>query len=570
VFASGLALTLTLAVTTSAGVDGAKFEREFKGAKTPLQRSKVAEQLSSDVAELKSWELVLADEYWNVRWPVAERITKLETKEARQKVAAAMAAAKDPNVRLQLLWAYSQSSLLEPVEFEPLHRVLKDEKESTAAKALALRAMWVWPFARPTTATINHSDEEREAIEERAAAIHAVAQPVVKGNFKAYLDFLKYMQTDPKFSKRLDPKKNDKDARLLQWLTVFGLEKLSSEEGTENLAAWEIIWQKAEQEDYRLTYRWDEDRANLQIGDVSANARTAERRKVKRETGVHLLLMPEDKSDLYFAPYEREFIQYFKLSSFIMPDGAKWGRKNDDKSYYYPIDKVAEFFKEHRRSQQGGMFGMVCVGEAAYIAMEYAKFDPDGCAFIVCIGAWPSNNQMSQGRTQGENSKRLDVKNWYLSLWYEDPNGIEKDPEKKFHCDAGELTHRFADPRNPDIYYVRDRIDAAPGVASSGLQPIIDDAYAVKAKGVTVPALFIFGEADETSNEKKLKGEFTRMFQNAKFVTMKGTSRMPWLEDPMGFLDEFELFMKEKKVWDRIEKFKEKEAEEKKGKGGKK
>jgi len=563
----GLSITASISDVRADEKAAAAFEREFKAAKTPLERSKVVEKLDSDIELLKAYEVVLGDSYWRVRGTVINKLQSFGSAEPRAKIAEYMVGIKDEKVRHQMVWAYCNSNYASADELKPIHALLKNPKESDDIKATALRSMWRWlakPLPVPATADTEQEKAKKEA---ERKAIQDFMQPILKANFKAYLDFLKHLKTDKDYKKKLESKKPDADARLLLWLTVEGLERLTSEERGDSVDSWEIFWQKVEADKLELKYRLDDEREQLKIGETAVSARTAVREKVKKLTGVHMVFMPDDQSDLYFAPFDREFTQYFKTSSFIKPDGEKWGRANDAESYFYPDAQVAKLFAEQRKAA-GGMIGMLTVGTAGYLAMEYAKGDPDGCAFIICIGGWSGNDVMIGGRQQAEQSKREDIKYYYQALHYKDPNGIMTNDEKRFHALTGQYSHRFSDPFDPDIYYLINRLEAAPKQERSGKTTLVDPQYEIKGKGFTVPSLFIIGEDDEAANPGKAK-EMLKLFPNGKLVIMKGTSRMPWLEDPITFFDEFETFMKEKKVWERIEKFKADE-EKAKGKGGKK
>lgn len=559
-----------LATAGSAQADekaSAGFIREFKAAKNALERKEKVETIDADPGLLGAYEVVLSDPYWSIRWPVVVKIAQFSSAESRADVAKYMRTIKDANARHQMVWAYAHSSMQTPEEWKALHDILKDPKENDDIKATVLRSMWRWMGSPLPKDTTGDSEEVKAKKDEERKKIMDYVQPMLKANFKAYLDFLKHLQADKDYKKKLAGKRgSNTQARLLQWLAVEGLEKLTSEERGDNTNSWDIFWTEVESKNLNLNYRFDDAREEMKIGDTNVKARTAVRQKAKKLTGVHMLFMPDDDSDLYFQPFDREFTQYFKLSSFIKPDGAKWGRKNDAQSYFYPDKEVAEQFQAYRKGQ-GGMIGMLTIGSAGYLAMEYAKADPDGCAFIICIGAWSGNDVMKQGRVQGENSKRDDIQNFYRSLYYPRPEAIWNDPLKNFHRETGQFSHRFSDQYDPDIYYLRQKLyegAQAREKERSGLQSLIEPQYEVKGKGFQVPALFIFGKDDQASNQKKAQSDLSKMFPNADFVVMENVSLSPWLEDPIAFYDVFETFMEKRKVWERIEKYREAEEKEKK------
>jgi hypothetical protein len=564
---------LSLSLTVEANDVVRQFDQEWRRARNPLEKRDAALTLDGiGVQGLTAFDTILADPYWTIRTTAINQLTNLNSAADRAKVAEHMLKVRDPKAKLQYFWAYSNSHLAEPDEWKVLHNYLHDDKavkaEDWAIKHTIARGMFRWIGPRLSVAGVSASDEEREQIEARNKQIMDRLNPIFRANFDAYLKLLKHMQSDRAWSRWLGDRRGDKNAKLLKWLVVYGLEKITGEEGGDNPDYWEILSGELERGTKGFNYRHDDERTDFKVGDINVGARTDVRQKPERLTGVHLLLMPSDRSDLYFAPYDREFTRYFKISSFIKPDGAEHGRRHPqhpNSAYFYPTGKIAEMFRETRRGQ-GGMIGMLCVNDSSYLAMEYAASDPDGCAFIICVGAWSGPQAMTQGRQRAENSKDDAIKFYYRSLYFPAPRE-EYDDLKNFHKDTGGHSHRFADPHNPDIYYMIQKIREAPAVGGSGLQPLVDTDYKFEGRSIDVPALFIFGDKDEAANQRQVQNELARSFRNSSFVTLPGTSLMPWLEDPIGFFEAFEQFMNEKKVWERIEKFREKEEEDKKGGG---
>jgi pimeloyl-ACP methyl ester carboxylesterase len=452
-------------------------------------------------------------------------------------------------------------------------------------RTAAAKCLYNWPTARPTVAKPGATEEGRKEIEAKNKQINEIAQPIIKAKFRALFELLKRMKSDKKLADRVGEKSKDNEARLLKWLTVYGMERITSEERRDNVDAWDIFWTKVEKDGTDLTYRFDDDRSSTDVGGgENVNSRTTERKDKKKSTSTHLMVMPDfGFPDNYFEPYIYDFTEYFKLSTFVMPSGSKIGRPYvpdpRDKTpptqgaYYFPTEKIGKLFVDQRK-KEGGTIGMICHGMAANIAMEYAKADPEGCAFIVCAGANTGFKTETAARQNAENKGELAVK-WFFKLSkFPKPEHTE---EQGFDEVTGGISYLFADPLNYDqlvVWSTRNQWARNGGMDTDGKQTLIDDKYEFSApQPVNVPALFIWGEADPVVSQDAISS-IKKSFPNAVFVEkMKGVSRLPWLEDPIGFQDTFLKFMDDKKVWKRIEKAKEtadKAAEKEATKGDKK
>ncbi len=497
-------------------------------SKVAKERQKAAKLLPlNSVEALEHYETVLKDNSWTVRVPVINKLIKLESEEVKAEFQEAFEKQKDAAVKDQMLWAWGRMEKMKVEDWEFVHKVAQDDREDNSCRAVALRLM-----------------------------NRKLSQKQMKGNFEALFGMLKFFM-----SEKMEKKANrDEELRLLKWLTIYGLEKITSEEWGDSIIAWESWWR--DNKESPLKYREDVTTEG-EYGGVKVEGRTAVRKKPKKLTSTELLVLPQFGFGTdYFDPYLYEFTQYFKMTSFFLPLAEKIGKpvkdamgNTDPNAYYYPMKGVAEIFAQ-RRKEQGGTVGMIGVEMSNFVAMEYAANDPEGCVFIICIGSWASMKEQVEALQDMRKSKREEDKQYARILrTYPRPDHT---PEEMFDAQTGAVSHLFSNKQNPDHYYVS-AVGQKP-MKGSGRSIVLDPGYAFESKSINVPALFIWGEDDPMyvkGTEKQLK----KYFKNARFVTMENVSRLPWLEDPITFYDTVTDFFDDFDVWDRIEEEKEKQAE---------
>ncbi|MCA8938588.1 MAG: HEAT repeat domain-containing protein [Planctomycetes bacterium] len=583
---AGLMLTQNAEVSAK-GEPWSDFKGEWKkinrDQKDAMARRDLANGLPANEAEAVEHLLtVLEDHHWNVRWAAVEKIRDTTDQATIDALLNALAEKKiSDGVKENIAFALSYRKTFTAKEWEQLRGVLwnglEDKKNnvSLGVREIIAQKLAAFPAERPMAPSVNDNEQEKKKVEEHNAKVNAVAQPIMKANVKDLYRVMHFM-VDEKRSKHLS---KDPDYGKFRWAVIYALERLTSQEFGDNPEAWNIWltqthWDKEKNDLKDLTYRWP-NVVSETIDNVKIDGGTAVRKKKRRDTNTELIILPPlFHPTSYFDPYMEEFTQDFDVSTFLMPSADKGTPPAKDErggvrenAYYYPYDKVVAAFEKYRKEKGGNKnLGLLCHGSSATIALEFAKNNPDSCAFIICIGAWTGSSGEGQAiRNIQQSNDRLDLKYYgminrttYFGGQYPEPF----DDWKRFLGDCGAYRHQFSDPYDTNQFMTWSRANShSAWMRDHGpsRQPLLDPKYTFEAKAgsIKVPALFIWGVDDPMYIQGTDKA-LSKAFSSSKVVRMKGTSRLPWSEDPMGFFEEVQTFMDKNKVWDRIGKMNEK------------
>lgn len=403
-----------------------------------------------------------------------------------------------------------------------------------------------------------------------------------KKHFEALFKVLKQVSSpDEKEDKKLERDlEKDSELRHLRWLTIYAMEKLTSQTHGDLVNGWQIYWDGLEPDD-PILYRDDGERVSNKVEGVEVEGERYARPERKLPTNLELLVLPSVEFYAeWMNPYLYELTKYFKVTVLRMPDasGMEGLRRPKDRNgveardaYYEPLQRIYKVF-EGRRQQEGGNVGMIALGASAcFMAMEYAKNQPDGIKFIVCVNAYESNaafsSKLSWARDQG-NDKILQDYAAIMRTYYqgERPNFTD---EQMYRAQIGDISHLLMDPRDPNHIWLslvrgqvnrqredeRRKKEEEAREKGERLPPrqaqIIDTEYAFEGSNIKVPALFYYSENDPL-HDSKSPGKLKGMFRNVHLHEFEESGASPFAEQPMIFIERFIEFMDDEEIWEEI------------------
>jgi|GEM_PF-4749632 len=453
-----------------------------------------------------------------------------------------------------------------------------------------------WDYVREVLVNVDEDGDEGDyAVSNRIeAALHMsnnYGEEVNKPNFEALFAVLKQLlgsteedskKADKEIEKKRKVLEKDKGLRHLKWLVVYAMEKLTSQRHGDLVNGWQIWWDGAK--DGPILYRNDGEAVSTEVEGVEVKGRQYAREKQDLPTDLELLILPSvEFYGEWMEPYMYEFTKYFNVTMLRMPDASKMkdlkrptdrNGTPDPNAYYQPVDRIYKIF-EARRKEKGGNVGMIALGATAcFMAMEYAKNQPDGIQFIVCVGAYSGNDRFNSALESARNQGGDSTLQWYAAILrtYYGPNGPREafTEDQQFEAQIGRMSHLVFDPysvNNIRMNQIENQVNAKrrkemeeSGERPSGQASLIDGDYVFEGKKIKTPALFFYSKNDKLGDKgspNKLKG----MFSNAHLVELEDTAAVPYVEDPMGFIENFKEFMDEEEVWEKIKKDRKKDDE---------
>jgi pimeloyl-ACP methyl ester carboxylesterase len=544
---TGAVLALTLAFATSGQADVKKDVAKFKSVwsnKKSINLDKmraIRELPTGDAGLLDVYIEILESDVWQYRAHVLQEIQRLSNDETLNALTEWLfdekKVVKSPAAAEHMVWAlYNNQKWATEQNWERAHELVRMEKLAEKVKARVIRELGKWRGPLPESET-----DERHKIPE----LHAR----MKLNARILVEML------------AENLKARKGSELLRYLIIDSLESLSSEEHGENIDKWQFWVNNLKPADFlnpRSPKRFKDEFGNVSIEGHSFVRKTA--RPVDMEI---LILSDTSSTHQYWYPTVFELNKTFKTTFVDLPDLSSLAQEwlFNNKGYYYPLDKVVEYFEERRRQSKQEKIGLIAHSQSAWIVMEYLRLHPESVAFAILLNTVVGSQSFEKSRTALEGSNEDAWKYLGIYMLYDDTGRrgrLSLNEEQRMWAITGAFKRRWADHKalEPIFYASTDyQIQRADGKMIF-IPKDFEFAERAKRKKIDVPVLMINGAKDPMfvkDDEKEFKKVFTKM----TWQVFENSSDTPWAEEPVKFFAAFNKLMTDHKIIEQIKKAEE-------------
>jgi len=422
--------TLALALTAGAvraGVDDAKWKEAEQAYKDDFKKKSIRFKIRAiealpvtderTITFIIEKEKLLSDKDWWIRSTAAERLSKINTPELRQKLLT-YAKHSDKRIREGVIAALAMSH--DRLDAPVIVEALKDP-------AWEVRRMACW----------------------------AAGQQRIKEAVEPMIDMINFV--DPRDGRVIQ--EGEQHPRVHSVL-LFNLEEITGAYFHTDVVQWKQYWEANKDKNLPAVKRFD----SGSFGDVKLEFNDTFARK---GSGPLVIALPEvHKSTIYYMPYFNSwmfvkwlFINLPPITSF--PD-VQYNEHGDP---IYPVDILVDAFEDMRKKRNVDKMILLASGFTTWIAAKYAQKYPDRVSGLIFIETYASNDTFRKRIDEAKRSGDPDAEFWAKVSSYEIKIGSRYEgevyayyrdnaalaPGNRSDMEIGILRRVWADPNGTSI-----------------------------------------------------------------------------------------------------------------------